>query len=61
MKSEMQIQVNRVTVSRKTGGNITVRVNADDTNLARLMEITPEESENLQRALEMLTMITRIA
>lgn len=57
MKTEMEITVHRVTVRRRTNGNLSIKVYEDGNELTRTLEITPEESENLQRALSMIELI----
>ena len=57
MKTEMEITVHRVTVRRRTNGNLSIKVYEDNNDLIRVLEITPEESANLQRALSMIELI----
>lgn len=57
MKTEMSITVHRVTVRRRTNGNLFIKVYEDGNELTRTLEITPEESENMQRAISMVELI----
>ena len=57
MKTEMEITVHRVTVRRRLNGNLSIQVYEDNNDLIRVLEITPEESANLQRALSMIELI----
>lgn len=57
MKTEMEITVHRVTVRRLLNGNLSIQVYEDNNDLIRVLEITPEESANLQRALSMIELI----
>lgn len=57
MKTEMEITVHRVTVRRRTNGNLFIKVYDDGNELTLELEITPEESANLQRALNMINLI----
>ena len=57
MKTEMEISVHRVTVRRRTNGNLEIMVQESSSNMTRMLEITPEESANLQRALSMVELI----
>lgn len=58
MKTEMEIEVHRVKVRRRLDGNLEIRVASEDKETIRLMEITLEESANLQRALGLINMIS---
>lgn len=58
MKTEMEITVHRVTVRRRTNGNLSIKVYEDGNELTRTLEITPEESENLEMALSMINLIS---
>lgn len=57
MKTEMEIIVHRVTVRRLLNGNLSIQVYEDNNDLIRVLEITPEESANLQRAISMVELI----
>ena len=57
MKTKMEITVHRVTVRRRKNGNLSIKVYEDGNELIRALEITPEESANLQRALSMIELI----
>ena len=46
-----------MTVRRRTNGNLSIQVYEDNNDLIRVLEITPEESANLQRALSMIELI----
>lgn len=58
MKTEMEITVHRVTVRRMTNGNLFIKVYEDGNELTRALEITPEESANLEMALNMINLIS---
>ena len=58
MKTEMEITVHRVTVRRRTNGNLSIKVYEDGNELTRTLEITPEESANLEMALSMINLIS---
>lgn len=57
MKTEMEIIVHRVTVRRLLNGNMEIVVNPNDSEAQRVLHITPEESENMQRAISMVELI----
>ena len=57
MKTEMEITVHRVTVRRRLNGNLEIVVNPDGSESPRVLHITPEESENMQRAISMVELI----
>ena len=57
MKTEMEITVHRVTVRRLLNGNLEIVVNPNDSEALRVLHITPEESENMQRAISMIELI----
>ena len=57
MKTEMEITVHRVTVRRLLNGNLEIVVRRNGSEAPRMMLITPEESENMQRAISMVELI----
>lgn len=58
MKTEMEITVHRVTVRRRTNGNLKIMVQESGSDMKRTLDITPEESANLEMALSMINMIS---
>lgn len=57
MKTEMSITVHRVTVRRRTNGNLEIVVNPNDSEAKRVLHITKEESENLEQAISIINLI----
>ena len=57
MKTEMEIIVHRVTVRRLLNGTMEIVVTPNDSEAQRVLHITPEESENMQRAISMVELI----
>ena len=49
--------MHRVTVRRRLNGNLEIVVNPDGSEAPRVLHITPEESENMQRAISMVELI----